>query len=531
MTNILKKFLQLYPYITLISGLFLLSLQSIAQEEFMVYGVIKIQGGSTDSATITVESGKSQYGRIIKLDNSGEYKVWLPYSKDYIIKYSKPGYQTVPIAVSTKLPDGIEKCCFTPFEMSFHLFKPDGSHDSLYKKPIVVVRYETKLKSYFYSLDMDYYIQKMYIKAEADRGKKLKDQAYIAKHRDSLEIEREYISLINSGNVYYSMRQYNMARQMFSKALEIKPKRRYPSYKLEDIETQLLIFNQAKDSLPKNADSIIAAVMKPNVETKKPIEYKRKTPEELQAIFKKDLYNQIASETKNKKELAERIKFVENEVINKKDEIIKTDTIKTITPKVEIAKIDTIKQIQVKVEPIKIDTIKPESPKLDSLISKIKAQTDTIIPKPKEISKKDSIKQEFVQPVQIVKPIITIQKPFNKAAYQDSLRKKYPNERTIEIITEDYKKITRVIINRDSLVTIYLKVEHQWGGIFFFKDNTPFPLENISKSYFEVTTKLLSNKEKNEVKTQHKNTVKTQTKSIQNKTGVKTQKNNISPYK
>jgi tetratricopeptide (TPR) repeat protein len=526
MTIILKKILLSYPQITLIIGLFFLSFQSKAQEEFMVYGVIKIQGGSTDSATITVESEKRQFGRIIKLDNSGEYKVWLPYSKDYIIKYSKPGYQTVPIAVSTKLPEGIQKCCFTPFEMSFHLFKPDGSHDSLYKKPIVVVRYETKLKSYFYSLDIDYYIQKMYIKSEADRGKKLKDQAFIAKHKDSLETERKYVSLINSGNVYYSMRQYNMARQMFSKALEIKPKRRYPAYKLEDIETQLVIFNQIKDSLPKNADSIIAAVMNPKVEIKKPIEYKRKTPEELQAIFKKDLYNQIASETKNKKELAERIKFVDNEVINKKDESIKIDTIRAITSKIESTKADTIAHIQAKVEPIKIDTIKPESPKLDSLISNIKTQTDTIKTKPKE-----NIKQEYVQPVQITKPTKTIQKPFNKAAYQDSLRKKYPNERTIEIITEDYKKITRVIINRDSLVTIYLKVEHQWGGIFFFKDNTPFPLENISKSYFEVTTKLLSNKEKNEVKTQHKNTVKTQPKAIQNKTGVKNQKNNISPRK
>ena len=121
---------------------------------------------------------------------------------------------------------------------------------------------------------------------------------------------------------------------------------------------------------------------------------------------------------------------------------------------------------------------------------------------------------------------IVQKKPFNKAAYQDSLLKIYPNERTIEIINDDYKKITKVIINREHLVTIYLKVEHKWGGVFFFIDNTPFPLENISKSYFEVATRLLSEKPKTEPKTrtQVKTPIKTQAKPVQNKTGSKAQK-------
>lgn len=539
---ILKKYFSLISLVIVVTGLLLLSYKSNAQDEFMVYGVIKIQGGTTDSATIIVESEKVQYGRTITLDPNGEYKIWLPYSKDYIIKYSKPGYQTVPIAVSTKLPEDIKKCCFTPFEMSFHLFRPDGSHDSLYKKPIVTVRYETKLKSYFYSLDIDYYIQKMYIKAESDRGRKLKDQAYIAKHKDSLEIERKYMGLINSGNVYYSLHQYSMAHQMFTKALELKPKRRYPAYKLEDIETQLVIFNQPKDSLPKNADSIVASIMNPSVEIKKPIEYNRKTPEELQAIFKKDLYNQIASETKDKRELAKRLKFVENEVINKKEEVAKIDTIKPLIPIVEIPKIDSTKLYSPKAVTIKndsivpivanidipkVDSIKPEQPKIDSIktIATIKPTLDSTIIIHTDSPKKDTIKPKPIL-VQTIKPTKEANRPFDKVAYQDSLLKRYPNERTIEVINEDYKKITKVTINRDNMVTIFLKVEHQWGGVFFFKDNTPYPLENISKSYFEVATKLLSEKDNVDTKpkTQSKTATKTPTKAVQSKSATKTPK-------
>ena len=540
---VLKKYLRLYSFIALLTSFLFTSHESKAQDEFMVYGVIKIQGGSSDSATIVVESEKRQFGRVIKLDNSGEYKIWLPYSKDYIIKYSKPGYQTIPIAVSTKLPDGIAKCCFTPFEMSFHLFKPDGSHDSLYRKPIVTVRYETKLKSYFYSLDIDYYIQKMYIKAETDHNKRIKDQAFIAKHKDSLEVERKYMSLINSGNIYYSMRQYNTAKQMFSKALELKPNRRYPSYKIEDIETQLVIFNQPKDSIQKNADSIIGAIMNPKVEIKRPIEYKRKTQEELEAIFKQDLYNQIASETKNKKELAKRIKFINNEVINKKEEIVTTDTgkaktpiaenqitdtTKHILPKIEnLQQKDTIKHVVLRIDSINTDSIKPIAiHDTTKKVEPIKVNSDTSITKKHtEIAKKDTIYSNVV-PELSTKPKYKIQKPFDKIAYQDSLVKRYPNERTIEIITDDYKKITKVIINRDNLVTIYLKVEHKWGGTFFFKDNTPFPLENISKSYFEVETKILSEKAESEVKQTIKVPNSPQIKSTQKKTIAKTKKNN-----
>jgi hypothetical protein len=73
------------------------------------------------------------------------------------------------------------------------------------------------------------------------------------------------------------------------------------------------------------------------------------------------------------------------------------------------------------------------------------------------------------------------------------------------------------------MVTIFLKVEHQWGGIFFFKDNTPFPLENISKSYFEVATKLLSEQEnqKNTTKQPIKSTTKIKTKKNATKTPLK----------
>jgi hypothetical protein len=220
--------------------------------------------------------------------------------------------------------------------------------------------------------------------------------------------------------------------------------------------------------------------------------YKRKTHEEIEALFKKDLHAQISKETTNKEELEQRLTFVNNVVYT-----TKKDSIKPVSP------VNIVQQNETKVV---------ETKRTDSLY-----QRDTvvnIIDQHNEIKidsvKKDTVsKKKQVQEVSITtipKPIptqvaATIQRDttlqiFNKAAYQDSLLKKYPNEKTIEIINEKYKKITKVFINRNEFVIIYLKVEHSWGAVFYFIDNTPYPLENISESYFESMTKLSSDNAK-----------------------------------
>jgi len=419
-----------------------LSFVAKSQTEFMLHGTLKIYKGRVDSVTIVVESERKQYGRVVKPDSTGEFRIWLAYARDYVVKFSRPGYQTVMFAVSTKMPEGVKHCCFTPFDMSFHLFKPDGKSDTLFRRPIVKIKYEARLKTYNYSLDIDYYIQKMIVQAEIDKQQRVKDEASRSRMRDSLEMERKYLSLINSGNSYYVNQQFALSRQMFEKALELKPSRKYPAYKLEDIKTELEIFNKKIDSLPPDHDSIVAAVMRPKPEPKPVLTYRRKTPQELEAMFRKDLQKQIVKETRDPRELQQRLAFVSQVLDKKKPEPVAAAQPVSLAPEVPVA---------VKPRPI---VVLPEPPPA-----------------------KDSIPN------------------FDNEAYQDSLKNKYPDERTIERTTEEYKTTTRVIINRDNKVAVYLKVEHKWGATFYFIDNTPFPMENISKSFFEVSTRLLSERD------------------------------------
>ena len=73
---------------------------------------------------------------------------------------------------------------------------------------------------------------------------------------------------------------------------------------------------------------------------------------------------------------------------------------------------------------------------------------------------------------------------------KDRLITVYPNKKTVEEIDKPGKHITRIIMNIDNKVTIYLKVKHSWGATFFFIDEVGLELKSISETYFNLKTNL-----------------------------------------
>ena len=63
------------------------------------------------------------------------------------------------------------------------------------------------------------------------------------------------------------------------------------------------------------------------------------------------------------------------------------------------------------------------------------------------------------------------------------LAEKYPERKTEEIFEDSYRKTTRITLNRDGKVIFYKKVKHNWGGMFYFKDN-----QSISEHQFFIDT-------------------------------------------
>ncbi|SMO38498.1 hypothetical protein SAMN06265379_101413 [Saccharicrinis carchari] len=70
------------------------------------------------------------------------------------------------------------------------------------------------------------------------------------------------------------------------------------------------------------------------------------------------------------------------------------------------------------------------------------------------------------------------------------LKSVYPDGKSIEVYQLKGKVITRVIIKQSGLQRVFYKVEHNWGGLYFFVEESPSLYRSISKYYFESATKV-----------------------------------------
>jgi hypothetical protein len=52
----------------------------------------------------------------------------------------------------------------------------------------------------------------------------------------------------------------------------------------------------------------------------------------------------------------------------------------------------------------------------------------------------------------------------------DDFAVKYAKDRTDEVTKLERLTITRTVFNRDRVITFYTKVEHVYGGVFYFKN-------------------------------------------------------------
>ncbi|HKK60127.1 MAG TPA: hypothetical protein VJ937_11645, partial [Salinivirga sp.] len=73
-------------------------------------------------------------------------------------------------------------------------------------------------------------------------------------------------------------------------------------------------------------------------------------------------------------------------------------------------------------------------------------------------------------------------------AYKNKLSEVYTRQKTVKEIEKPHKKITKVYINENGLVKVYMKVKHDWGGIFYFIEDDDLTYRNISKSIYLTET-------------------------------------------
>lgn len=282
------------------------------------------------------------------------------------------------------------------------------------------------------------------------------------------ESEQQYKAAMQNAKTAFNAKMYSEALYFYREALKIKPDAKLPRYKIEDIRT--IYIDDGKKEIAEN---------------------KQITQDEIQKQAEAKADERIENEIEQAHKELETLKVAA--VISIDEETVVDDDVVEITdvePTLETKKIEPEPEPEPAPQP---EPIKPEP------------QPELVVTKPIEPVKEEP--QPAVEPkkttvVSKPQPLVSKPKPHpkltmtdeEKKAWKDAekqkLRKQYPEQKTVLEIDQPGKHITRVIMNVDNDISVYLKVKHSWGATFFFEEEVGEDLRSITEVYFNKMTDL-----------------------------------------
>lgn len=349
------------------------------------------------------------------------------------------------------------------------------------------------------------------------------------------DIEQQYNQAMANAKLAFEAKQYSQAVMFYREAMKIKPDALLPRYKVEDIRT-IYIEKELKNEPSPVADQ-------PKRKSKKQIEEEKQTvqkkaEEEATRKMNEDA-DKAAAELKNlnvnvvdiheseedyqianslKVEAVEqdeeaKLKINATEIHESEDDFNLENNIhvnEAIRSEKTNLKIQAT-EISESADDLKIDNADEVADLENSNESKLSIRVIDINEEPEEIV--DNFKIEVIEFAEIPKvapkkkpePIpVKVEQPKTVKPKQMTaeekmvwvekenkrLATKYPNRKTVEEIEKPGKHITRVIMNIDNKVSIYLQVKHSWGATFFFIDEVGQELRSINQQYFNLMTNL-----------------------------------------
>lgn len=301
------------------------------------------------------------------------------------------------------------------------------------------------------------------------------------------DAEDQYEQLMNNAKVAFEAKQYSEAVMFYRQALELNPQAKLPRFKIEDIRT--IYIEKEMDTL-SNISPDVAQKEKgfKLFQKKKEVEEEQSIREKAEKAATKKM-NQDADQALNElKKLKVAAVPVADDVELESDSLqideVEQDResgmvhmqakdkkqLDSIQPK-EKPQLTARKK---DLPPVEIMDEEPnEEPKVQKSVSAPEKKVETKVPKPKDLnSLSPEEKQAWIE------------------KEKERLLKKYPNKKTVEEIEKPGKKITRVVMNIDGKVSVYLKVRHSWGATFYFIDEVGQELRSINQQYFNLKTSL-----------------------------------------
>ncbi|WP_321516874.1 hypothetical protein [Marinifilum fragile] len=207
-----------------------------AQEKYSVTGKVKIENGSIDNTFITI------YENAVKLesklvDNNGKFTCDLDFGNDYIFEFSKEGFVTKKVSVSTFVPEEVlsRDSQFPPFKFTVSLFPAyEGLDLSIFDQPMGMIMYDKELDNFDYDRGYDSQIRDAIQKAEEEARRRAAEL-----EAQRLAKEKAYNAAIQKGDINFRGKKYEEAKMAYNEALAVKTEEQYPKSQIAKIDDLL----------------------------------------------------------------------------------------------------------------------------------------------------------------------------------------------------------------------------------------------------------------------------------------------------
>ena len=333
------------------------------------------------------------------------------------------------------------------------------------------------------------------------------------------EADEKYKAAIAKADNAFASKDYTAARTSYTEASAIKPVEQYPKQKLAELD--VLLKNQSaaelnkkyNDALSKGAKDLAAkdyATAKSDYQAASGIKPTEQFPKdkiaEIDKLLKAQADKQSAGQAADKDYLAAISRgdaaFKENSFANAKAAYNEALTYKPNEqyPKSKLSEIAQMEKARGQAQGEKdlqqkysLAITKGDNAfgKKDYYSAK-HAYEEALTYQPAEKYPKDRIKQiadilnsaQAVQNTKKEKSSPPVSPEDKKKQYQSELRSKYPVGVTEEEYLDGNKTILRRVVIHDDYAGVYTRITHNWGGVYYFKDNdaiTEVMFENESK--------------------------------------------------
>ena len=154
------------------------SSNAFCQDNFVVYGKMKLEKGSLDGSIEVLKNGSRD--RIKKVSGSGKFEFNFDLNAQYVISFSQDGYVSKKISFDTKVPGGRAEDGFVAFQFQVTLFKQyEGINFVVFNQPVGHIHYNEQLGDFDFDTDYTKSIQQQIAEVQKQVDKKQKEEEKI----------------------------------------------------------------------------------------------------------------------------------------------------------------------------------------------------------------------------------------------------------------------------------------------------------------------------------------------------------------